>query len=211
MAEYETEEEQIEAFKKWWKENGRSIITGLVLGVAIIGGWRGWGMYQTNHTQQASDAYEQVNKSINENNAEAIQKGVSLLQDSFDDTPYAVLGTLAQAKQFVIQKDFPAAEKTLQWAANNAEFENTAYIATIRLARVQSAQNKLDEALKTLQSETFPETFSHLADEVLGDIYLRKGDEQKAREAYTRASIKNNSQTLRIKLDDLGSDEEEQG
>ncbi len=211
MAEYETEEEQIEAFKKWWKENGRSIITGLILGVAIIGGWKGWGIYQADRTQLASDTYEQINKSIKENNAEAIQKGVSLLQDDFDNTPYAVLGTLAQAKQFVLQKDLPAAEKALQWAVDNAEFENTVFIATIRLARVQSAQNKLDEALETLQSETFPESFSHLADEVLGDIYLIKGNEQKAREAYTRASIKNNNQTLRIKLDDLGSNEEEKG
>ena len=210
MAEYETEEEQIAAFKKWWKENGRSIITGLVLGVAIIGGWRSWESYQINHSEAASDIYEQVNKSIKNKKIEAIQETVLTLQNDFDDTPYAVLATFAQAKQFVISKDLIAAENALQWAVDNAQFDNTIYLARIRLARVQSAQDKLDVALETLQSNTFPESFSHLVDEALGDIYLQKGDEQKAREAYSRATLKNNSPTLRIKLDDLGGDEKEQ-
>ena len=40
--EYQTEEEQIEALKRWWKENGKSIIAGLVLGIGSIGGYRYW-------------------------------------------------------------------------------------------------------------------------------------------------------------------------
>jgi predicted negative regulator of RcsB-dependent stress response len=30
---YNTEEEQVEAIKKWWNENGKSIITGIIIAV----------------------------------------------------------------------------------------------------------------------------------------------------------------------------------
>ena len=60
MATYETEEEQLEALKKWWKENGRSILLGLLLGVLIIAGWRGWQAYQANRAESASTLYEQM-------------------------------------------------------------------------------------------------------------------------------------------------------
>ena len=31
-----TEEQQIDAIKQWWKENGSSIVTGVVLGLAVL-------------------------------------------------------------------------------------------------------------------------------------------------------------------------------
>ena len=42
MAELRTEEEQVEALKSWWKENGKSLIMGVVIAVAAVFGWRGW-------------------------------------------------------------------------------------------------------------------------------------------------------------------------
>ena len=35
----ETEEQQAERLRQWWRENGRSVLTGLVLGIAIVVGW----------------------------------------------------------------------------------------------------------------------------------------------------------------------------
>ncbi|MEW8396328.1 MAG: tetratricopeptide repeat protein, partial [Candidatus Thiodiazotropha sp.] len=40
MSEYQTEEEQVEAIKRWWKENGTSVIAGLVIGLGGIFGWQ---------------------------------------------------------------------------------------------------------------------------------------------------------------------------
>ena len=42
----ETEDQQLEDFKKWWKENGSSIITGVVLGLAVLFGTRSWFTWQ---------------------------------------------------------------------------------------------------------------------------------------------------------------------
>ena len=37
---YETEEQQVEAIKKWWKANGNTLIIGAVVGLAGLWGWR---------------------------------------------------------------------------------------------------------------------------------------------------------------------------
>ena len=41
MAEYMNDDDQVEALKKWWKENGKSIIGGVVLGRALVRGRNG--------------------------------------------------------------------------------------------------------------------------------------------------------------------------
>lgn len=41
-----TEEEQVEALKKWWKENGTAVIVGVVIGIsAVVGFWK-WREYR---------------------------------------------------------------------------------------------------------------------------------------------------------------------
>ena len=50
MDVYKTEEEQVEAIKKWWQENGMSIIAGVVIGITAIFGWRAY----DNHMVSAS-------------------------------------------------------------------------------------------------------------------------------------------------------------
>ena len=37
MDVYKTEEEQVEAIKKWWQENGKSIIAGVVIAAGCRG------------------------------------------------------------------------------------------------------------------------------------------------------------------------------
>ncbi len=42
MDVYRTDEEQVEALRKWWLENGKSVIAGIVIGFSAIFGWRAW-------------------------------------------------------------------------------------------------------------------------------------------------------------------------
>ena len=60
MAELRTEEEQVEALKSWWKENGKSLIMGVVIAVAAVFGWRGWNQYQDDFAANASAMYESI-------------------------------------------------------------------------------------------------------------------------------------------------------
>ena len=58
MSTYQTEEEQVEAIKAWWKENGKSVIGGAVLGLALVGGFKGWTEYSRVQAESASSYYE---------------------------------------------------------------------------------------------------------------------------------------------------------
>ena len=49
METYQTEEQQVEAIKKFWQENGNYIISGLVLGFA---GFIGFNYYKDNKLAQ---------------------------------------------------------------------------------------------------------------------------------------------------------------
>ncbi len=53
--EYETEEQQVEALKEWWAENGKAVIAGIVLGAGVIGGWTFWKGHQEKQAVIASD------------------------------------------------------------------------------------------------------------------------------------------------------------
>ena len=59
MSDYLTEEEQVEALKKWWRENGKAIVGGAVLGLALVGGWQAWQSYQKGEAELASAYYEE--------------------------------------------------------------------------------------------------------------------------------------------------------
>ena len=42
MELYETEEQQVEALQKWWKENATASLIGLGIAIATILGWNSW-------------------------------------------------------------------------------------------------------------------------------------------------------------------------
>ncbi|MCW8956189.1 MAG: tetratricopeptide repeat protein, partial [Gammaproteobacteria bacterium] len=58
--DYETEEQQVEALKRWWKENGKLIITGLTLGLALVVGVRFYNQYVNERAEAASYLFDQV-------------------------------------------------------------------------------------------------------------------------------------------------------
>ncbi|MFO7642581.1 MAG: tetratricopeptide repeat protein, partial [Candidatus Competibacteraceae bacterium] len=41
MEQY-NDDERVDDLKKWWKDNGASIIAGIVLGLIAIFGWQYW-------------------------------------------------------------------------------------------------------------------------------------------------------------------------
>ena len=89
---------QIEAIKKWWKENGASLILGLGIGVAALLGWREYLSYQTNHSAEASDLYQAVQTQVMNNRLDDAHIGkADLIRTEYSDTPYAALASMAQA------------------------------------------------------------------------------------------------------------------
>jgi len=115
-------------------ENGRSVILGVGIGVAAIGGWQLWNKHTISQSRQASDGYEQTLRAMSgEGDVGELAKKV---RDDHDDSLYASLAAMAAARGFVEQGKLEEAGKELSWTASNAPDKQVALIARIRLAHL---------------------------------------------------------------------------
>ena len=205
MAEHHSDEQQLEELKKWWKENGKSVIAGVVLGVGGLLGWKGWSYYQVTHAKAASEFYAQIQQAVSQDEVNSVIETTDTLQKSYASTPYANLAALELARIKAESGELQEAEQQLRWVMENSSQETIRNIAKVRLARVQTAQGHSDRALELLSGEFSP-GYSSLIEEIRGDALRAKGDIEKARQAYTRALVGagGNSEYLKMKRDDLG-------
>ena len=204
MQDFETEEQQIEAIKKFWKENGTAIILGAVLGLGGLWGWRWYSDGVIESKEQASIEYQKVVDDLAKDGT-SISSGVEFVE-STDNSGYATLAALQIAKEAVEREDLAEASKQLKWAADNSGDDVLQSVANIRLARVLKQQKNYDDALSTLDAVT-QDAFSARVNEIKGDIYQAQGNVDKARVAYSTAIEGNENNTLvQMKLDNLASE-----
>jgi predicted negative regulator of RcsB-dependent stress response len=202
---YETEEQQVEALKKWWKENGKSIIAGIVLGLAGVLGWRAWSDHRDNVASQASNIFDQMVVSVDMGDAESAAKQAQTLHQEYGSTPYSGFAELMQARLLYEKGDGAAAAAALEQAIAKAPDEALKTIAVLRLARLRVAADELDAAEALLQKHPAPATFNGEYAAVRGDIALGRGDTAAARSAYQQALAEQagNADLVQLKLENL--------
>jgi predicted negative regulator of RcsB-dependent stress response len=187
MDVHETEEQQVEALKKWWKENASSIITGILLGLAVLFGTRTWFSYQETQAGNASNIYSGMMGALNSGEEAAVTERASILIADYPKTPYATLAALALAKVKLGQGELAAAHAQLQWALENTASDVVRHTVRLRLARVMIDEDNLDGA-ETLLAEITPDAaFEPLYAELRGDIQLARGNASNARAEYEQA------------------------
>ena len=207
MAEYETEEQQVEALKEWWKQNGLAVIGGAVLGISALLGWRGWNVHQDNKANEASEIFAVVQEAAGKNDANSLLEQTNILRTDYSSTPYASLAVLHQAKSQTEQGDNTAAEESLRWVLSNSKQDTVQNVARIRLARLLLAENKLDDA-QAMINAGMSDAYKSLVNEIRGDIFVAKGEVDKAKQAYDEAMLSANGggvEYLQLKRNDLGS------
>lgn len=208
MSVYQTEEEQVEAIKSWWKQNGKSVIAGLVLGGAILGGTKLWVGHQQQQEAAASTEYQVVVNGLENDKPDTVLEHGAVLVDQYSDTPYAPLAALAMAKVKVDQGKPGEAETHLRWVIDHAKQADMKRVATLRLAKLQFGQGKGDEALSLLAAGE-PGSFKAPYEELKGDIYSQQGKTEPARSAYEAALAalpEGADRTyLKMKLENLGA------
>ncbi len=211
--EYRSEDEQIAALKRWWEENGNSLLIGVGAALAIVFGWKAWQNSVENEKAEASVMYQQLITTATSNSFEDTDEASSLafiageLKEKFDDSEYALYGALFLAKEAVENGQLDLAVTELKWVLDVTEDARLQHIAKARLARVLSAQEQHEEALALLNASDKAFEAGYL--ELKGDILQRMDDNQGAIQAYTEAFaiVKENPQSqplLAIKLSDLG-------
>ncbi|HGM5490509.1 TPA: YfgM family protein [Serratia fonticola] len=206
MEVYTTENEQLDAVRNFFAENGKALVVGVVLGIGALVGWRYWQSSQTSSMMAASQSYQQASVALASGKAEDVAAAEKFIQAN--SNTYGVFAALELAKHFAEQGDFAKAEQQLVVAQSHAKDENLLAMVNLRLARVQMQEKKLDEALKTLDGVK-GEGWMAMMQDVRGDVLLAKGDSKGAREAYSKGIESNASQALaavmRMKLNNLSS------
>lgn len=204
MSVYQTDDEQVEALKKWWKENGVSVVSGIVLGFAVIGGWQGWQKYQTVQGEAASAYFANMQVSAAAGDVPAaLTNGKELLAE-YPGSAYAVLSALNMAKLAYQSGQKDVARQHLQWAVDNADAPALANLARVRLVRLLLDTGDLDAAEKLLSSAGDTAHAAQFA-ELEGDLAQLRGAKDAARAAYERALEQDvhNADLLRMKITDL--------
>ena len=208
MSDYRTDEEQIEAIKKWWNENGKSIIAGIVIGLGAIFGWRTWDHHTKLQTEAASTLYQQMVEASQQDDAENTRVYADRILADYDSTSYAIFAALMLAKLSVNTNDLSTAETHLRWALKNNSQTEINHITTLRLVRILIATNEYDEALQLLDTENAGQFITQY-EELRGDIFRKQDKDKAARQAYEKAlansEITDNAESiLQMKLDELG-------
>ena len=208
MDPYKTEEEQVEALKKWWQENGKSITAGVVIGLVSIFGWRGYNQHIDLKTQEASTLYEQMIGATRSNKPEESRKYADRIINEYDSSTYAIFAHLMLAKLATQENKLDEAEKHLRWVLSNNDQPELNHVTTLRLARVYIAAEQLDAAAILLNTGNTGKFISRYA-ELRGDLLVKQGKPDEARAAYEKALANSSAgaeakSLLELKLDDLG-------
>jgi len=204
------EEEQVEALKKWWDENGKSLVIGLVLGLGAVYGYREYEDSLYFQSQQASNAFEEL-RLLSESEegkyqtAEIVARSEQL-REQHATSAYADFAGLTMALAQINAGDAVAARATLESVVSVTSIPELKHMTQLRLARLLLGEGDLDAAIAYL--DAVPETsFTSLRAELLGDIRRQQGDIEQARVAYITAlamAVDNQYVVLQMKLGDLG-------
>jgi len=209
MTTYPNEDEQLEAVKKWWSENGKSIVLGVVLGFSALFGWQGWQSYQLAQGQAASDLYTAMLNQATSGDIESASATGKRLLGEHTGSVYAGFAALKLAQFAYARGDKPGAVGHLEWVSSNVSEEVFADLAKVRLARLQLDLGQVDAAEAQLNA-VYPGFMPGVVAELRGDIAQANGDLEAARQAYILALASGEEvlQTVRMKLLAIGSAEE---
>ncbi len=183
MAADSTEEEQVEALKTWFEENGVSLLLGIVLALGGVFGYRAWENSTREAGEAASAIYEDLVAAVGTVSGDGLSEemtatGIMLaeqLKTEYSDSSYALFGALHMAKVAVEAGNLDKAAGELQWALDNGAQDSFEILARIRLSRVMSAQEKYEQALAVLDVQLDLAAHRSSWEEARGDIYFSMG------------------------------------
>jgi predicted negative regulator of RcsB-dependent stress response len=205
--DYLSDREQEEALRAWWRDNWRWILGGIALGVALLVGYFQWKDYRENQGIEAAAQYDKVRVAAEARKLEDAQTALSALTSDHGSSPYAQQGRLLVAKLQVGESKYDEAAALLREVIDDAEDEELAALAKLRLARVLIEQGKHYEAIGLLNVDELG-AFAAAAREIRGDANYAKGDHSAARAEYAAALAADDAQidrpTLEMKLREVG-------
>jgi predicted negative regulator of RcsB-dependent stress response len=171
------EHEQGERVRTWLRENGAGLIGGVILGLAVIGGWQWWQKQRDQQRLQAGEQFQAIVDDI-------VAKKLKPAQDQATKLPqgaYATLAALNLAKAQVDAGQRDAAIATLRGA--QSKDATLAVIVDLRLAQLLIDAGKPGDALSRLPQDSTNADVQ----QARGDAFFALGKTAEARAAYALA------------------------
>lgn len=209
-----SEEEQVEAIKEWWQQNGTTVLVTIVGVLALIWGYNWWNSNQAASAQAASYAYEEMLQGMaieeqapSAENRAKLQSQAELMIDEHGKTGYGQLAHLALAQVAVAEQDYASAAEQLETLLADKPRREVADIARLRLARLQLELEEPEKALKTLESK-LPKAWTARVLELRGDAFLLQENQAQALRSYDEALAQASPEDairerIQMKRDDL--------
>ncbi|WP_288476848.1 YfgM family protein [uncultured Pantoea sp.] len=204
MEVYSNENEQTEALRNFFANNGKALAIGVVIGIAALGGWRYWSSHQDDTAKTVSAEYQQLTTAMQAGKPETLE-AVNRFASENSNT-YGALAAMDLAKQYVDAGQLDKAATLLQNGLKDTKDANLQAVINLRLARIQLQQNQADAALKTLDGVKGDGWTAIVAD-IRGEALLTKGDKQGARDAWSKGVESDASpalkQMMQMKMNNL--------
>ena len=182
MANNMSNEEEAELLKTWWRDYGRYLALAGIVGVGLH---FGWGLYKKKQNARKTAASELFQQSF-QGTAAQISQAQKKLINQFSKSPYAALSQLSVAKVAVEDKQYPKADKALQWVVDHTKMDELKDVARLRMARIDLSQHHPEHALSALKPIKSL-GFKAMCQTLKGDSYLQMGQIKSAEQAYKLA------------------------
>jgi predicted negative regulator of RcsB-dependent stress response len=188
LDDYLSEAEQWEWLKGQVREYWPWVLGGIALGALGIAGWYAWQSHADAQGRSASVQFEELRRTFTGPNHSQAMIELGALERDHPSSPYVDQARLLAARSYVEAGALDQAATELSRVADTTKDQELSLVARLRLARVQIALHKPDDAIATL-GKVEPGAFEARFREVRGDAYYAKGDKPKALAEYRNARI----------------------
>jgi len=182
-----------------------------------LGGYYGLRWWESREASRSIEAGERFSAMLDAIGSGKREEGVSIAAEvtgKYADTPYADQATLVLARLDVDSGNLASAGTRLEMVAQDSKDPDLRVVARLRLARVQLAEGRYDDALKSLDAVATPSVDPRVL-ELRGDVKLAQGDKAAALDNWRKAEAaatadptsgaQVDTELLQLKIDELGA------
>ncbi len=202
------EQEQVAKVKYFWRDWGKYIALLVVILIIAYIASVAWNWHNKQQALKAANIYNEFTTSITAKDKTKVYALANELEQQYPKVEYTVMANLSAAKIAVDNKDQDKAIEFLNWNIQNAKDKGLVAMSRLNLANIYIDKQKFDMAMDVLKANQNT-AFDALFYSARGDLYIAKGDNDKARDAYKEALKRAGddasiTQTVQMKIDLLG-------
>jgi len=211
MSRYDTEDEQLAAFKAWWKKNGTKLLSSVLIVALAFSAWRYWTNTKWVEATNASTMFEMLQGNMQQGTfAEVSREALKLIQEQ-PKSPYAASAAMLYATYSLEKGEADEAIQHLTWVFETATDAQLRHLALLRVARIQLDTQAFVEAesnLASLSLASLNDTEKANVDYISGLVALAQNKQESAYSAFSAVVANRDAEKsliglAQIQLDDL--------